>query len=154
MTWSVREIVLNYPVDVVFDLMCDFERLGHAIPSMIKIEFLTKKRRGVGVRTRWIAGSGIPSEKGPVMEWEEEVTAYRENELLGFKVFSPDAPYKGFLRVYPYEMGTKTFLVFAENHPYEGADIEKVRELMWGQLSFMERELKGDLVDESHKHTD
>ena len=56
MTWTVRSKILSFPVDVVFDLLCDFERLGRAIPMLKKIEYLSEKRRGVGVRTRWITG--------------------------------------------------------------------------------------------------
>ena len=153
MTWSVREKILNHPVEVVFDLLRDFERLGHAIPSLKKIEYISDIKQGVGTRTRWIAGVPIESGEGGVYEWEEEVTAYIENELLGFKVLDPQAPFKGFLRVYPYDMGTKTFIIFAENHEYEGADIAKVRELMMGQLNFMEKELSGELTDDSHKQT-
>ncbi|MHA1712583.1 MAG: SRPBCC family protein [Candidatus Ranarchaeia archaeon] len=153
MTWSVREKILNFPPDVVFKLLTDFERLGHAIPSLRRIEYLSDVKRGVGTRTRWYAGVGIASEGGAVMEWEEEVTAFIENELIGFKVLNPDAPFTGFLRVYPYDMGTKSFVVFAENHDYEGADISKIREFMMGQLNFMEKELQGELKDDSHKET-
>ncbi len=87
------------------------------------------------------------------MEWEEEVTAYRENELLGFKVIHPHAPYAGFLQVYPYEMGTKTFVIFGEYHPYEGADIDLVHENQMKELNFLEKELNGELIDDSHKET-
>ena len=149
MTWSVREIILNFPVDDVFDLMCDFERLAQAMPNLQKIEFLSKHRRGVGVRTRWTSSVGFNSSEGQIMVWEEEVTAYRENELLGFTVLTPQTPFTGFLRVYPYAMGTKTFLIFAENHPYEGADMKKIRGMMMGQLQSMKHALTRDHDDTS-----
>ena len=154
MVWSVAERILDYPVEQVYDLLEDFVGLGEAIPSVDRIEYIGEQTRGLGTRTRWITGVGIPSKDGPVYEWTETVTAYKKNELMGFSMEFPGTPARGFLKVYPYDMGKKTFIIFAENHEYEGAKIDEVNKLMNGQLDFMAKRLSGELTGRDHKVRD
>ena len=153
MPWSIVQRVIDFPPEVVYKLAIDFPRLAHSSPSIDTIEVISDVKEGVGTRTHWTVGVTVETDGGGVVEWEEEITDSIENEFYAFKVMSGEFPSIGFLRFYPYEMGTKTFCVFGEHHDYKGVNIPKIKETMMDQLIFMDRELKGELKDRSHKRT-
>ena len=151
MAWSIVEKIFDFPPETVFELLIDYERLGLAHPTIDTITYIGDQKRGVGTRTRWTVSVSVETEGKEVLEWEEEVTAFEQHELVGFKVVSGGFPSVGFLRVYPYAMGAKTFLVFGEHHEYPGVNIPKIKATMIDQLAFMEKMLKGELSDRNHK---
>ena len=153
MTWVVVEGIIKFPPHEVFELLADYPRLGHSSPSVDTIEYISEKKRGVGTMTHWKAGVSVETEGGAVIEWNEEVTDFVEDELVGFKVISGEFPSVGFLRLYPRDEGKSTFIIFAEHHQYAGANKEKVEFTMRDQIKFMELELAGKLKDRSHKRT-
>ncbi|MHA2408045.1 MAG: SRPBCC family protein [Candidatus Ranarchaeia archaeon] len=153
MTWVVVEGIIKFSPNEVFELLADYPRLGHSSPSVDKIVYTSEQKRGVGTKTHWTAGVSVETEGGAVVEWDEEVTDFVENKLVGFKVISGEFPSVGFLRVYPRDEGKSTFIIFAEHHQYAGANVEKVEVTMRDQIKFMEKELAGELKDRSHKRS-
>ncbi|MHA1917199.1 MAG: SRPBCC family protein [Candidatus Ranarchaeia archaeon] len=150
MTWVVVEGIIDFTPSEVFELLCDYPRLAKSSPSISSIEYTSDVTRGVGTKTHWTVGVAVETKDGTVVEWDEEVTDWEKDILVGFRV-KGDFPSVGFLRIYPSELGKKSFVVFGEHHPYEGANKEKIQKTMYDQLEFMNKELKGELKDLSHK---
>ncbi|MHA2059386.1 MAG: SRPBCC family protein [Candidatus Ranarchaeia archaeon] len=153
MTWVVVEGKIKFPPEEVFKLLIDYPRLGHSSPSVDTIEYTSEQKVGVGTKTHWKATVSVETEGGSVISWNEEVTDFIQDKLVGFKVISGEFPSVGFLRVYPKDDGKSTFIIFAEHHQYAGANIEKVEVTMRDQIKFMEKELAGELKDRSHKRS-
>jgi carbon monoxide dehydrogenase subunit G len=68
---------IDAPVDVVFRTVADVEQFSQAVPGILRVEFLTDVKSGVGARfreTRMMMGQEASTEL--------EVTEYVENERV------------------------------------------------------------------------
>ncbi len=68
---------IRAPVERVFDAVAHIENFQHISPDIVKVEFLTEQRRGVGTRFRETRRMG--KREGCT---ELEVTEYVENEHI------------------------------------------------------------------------
>ncbi|MCH9006619.1 SRPBCC family protein [candidate division KSB1 bacterium] len=71
--------LIDAPLDKVFKTVSDISQFSQAIPHIIKIEYLSDKKNGVGTRFR-----ETRLMKGKEAVTELEVTEYIENERVRF----------------------------------------------------------------------
>lgn len=72
--WAVT-LTIAAPVDVVFRTVADVTQFSQAVPSVVKVEFLSDRKTGVGTRFR-----ETRLMKGKAQATELEVTEYAANE--------------------------------------------------------------------------
>ena len=68
---------IDAPADAVFSAVSDIRRFSEALPHVVKFEFLTEQKTGVGTRFRETRLMG-----GKEAETELEVTEFVENERV------------------------------------------------------------------------
>ena len=71
--------LIDAPLDKVFKTVSDISQFSQAIPHIMKIEYLSDKKNGVGTRFR-----ETRLMKGKEAVTELEVTEYIENERVRF----------------------------------------------------------------------
>lgn len=103
------EIYIEAPPERVFSVISDVERMYVFDPSVKNITITSKTKRGVGVKSHWVA-----EREGKIIEWDEEVIEYDPPRVFAFKVTTEWRRTEGRHTLIP--EGTGTRLRLAENH--------------------------------------
>lgn len=77
MTQITLTRVIDAPLDFVFNTVADIRRFSEVVPHIVKVEFLTESKTGVGTRFR-----ETRLMKGKEATTELEVTEYVENDRV------------------------------------------------------------------------
>ena len=77
MTRTIITRLIDAPIDKVFRTVADIRQFFQAIPHIVKIEFLTDKKTGVGTRFR-----ETRLMKGKEVATELEITEYVKNDRV------------------------------------------------------------------------
>ncbi|QDT95014.1 SRPBCC family protein [Gimesia aquarii] len=77
MTQTTITRTIDAPLEDVFNTVADISQFSEAIPHIIKVEFLTESKTGVGTRFRETRVM-----KGKEVATELEVTEYAENDRV------------------------------------------------------------------------
>ena len=77
MSYTFATRTINAPADVVFRTVADINQYSKAIPHIVKVEFLSEKKSGIGTRFR-----ETRLMKGKETSTELEVTEYVPNDHI------------------------------------------------------------------------
>jgi uncharacterized membrane protein len=77
MSYTFATRTINAPADVVFRTVADINQYSKAIPHIVKVEFLSEKKSGIGTRFR-----ETRLMKGKETSTELEVTKYVPNDHI------------------------------------------------------------------------
>lgn len=104
---------IDAPVEKVFQTIADIRQFTQAIPHIVKVEFLSESRTGVGTRfreTRLMHGKEASTEL--------EVTEYEENKKVRLVADSHGAVWDTIFRVEPAD-GQVEMQMVMESRPYK-----------------------------------
>ena len=109
---TYREIDINAPIEIVFQVITDFESFSEIESPIQSVTITSKHRKGKGVTSHWTA---ISSQTGEVFEWDEEVIYYDPPYQYAFRVTSGNEPFEGVHTLSENPDGT-THLLLSETH--------------------------------------
>jgi carbon monoxide dehydrogenase subunit G len=105
---------INAPVDAVFETVSDISNYTKAVPELVRVEFVTEQRVGVGTRFRETRRMGKRE-----ATTELEVTEYERNERVRMVSDAGGTIWDSVFTVTPEEDGSGTRLdVVMEARPY------------------------------------
>ena len=114
MTRTTVRRTIRAPVEAVFDTISDISRLSEAVPHLVRVEFLTESRVGLGTRFRETRRMG-KREVSTVLEFTE----YVKNDRVRLVSDAGGTVWESLLTVTPVHGGESTRLdLVMEARPY------------------------------------
>ena len=106
MTRTIVRRTIAAPVELVFQTVSDIGNFSQAVPDIVKVEFLSDVRSGVGTRFRETRAT-----RGREMSTELEVTEYVENERIRVVSDTHGTVWDTVFTVSPIDGGTQLHMV-------------------------------------------
>jgi uncharacterized membrane protein len=118
-----KSIEIKAPIEKVWAFLTDFEKYPSFMKGVKKIEYLTEKHSGIGVKTHWVMESS-----GQEIEWDGECAEWVENKKMSWHSTS-GMKFSGHQLIEPTETGTKLTLMMDYELPYSilGKIIDKLK---------------------------
>ncbi|MHA1861119.1 MAG: SRPBCC family protein [Candidatus Ranarchaeia archaeon] len=127
-TRVTKIIDIEAPLELVWTILTDLEAFPEIDPIFDKIEFLTKRKMGVGTVTRWhfTGYNGVPVDR------IEMITEYKPMKYYTYSVLTGAPPKDCTLIFQPIENGVR--VIFTQFLKYENPDVALVGSGMEQQL--------------------
>ncbi len=134
------------PLELVWTILTDLEAFPEIDPIFSKIEFVTKKRMGIGAVTRW----HFTGYDGTSVDRIEMITEYKEHEYYTYSVLT-GAPPKDCTLIFQ-EIAEGVRIIFTQKLHYENPDIPLVGKGMMQQLELTKEKAVRVLKDGQWKN--
>jgi len=83
----ICEIEIQASPEEIFSFLTNFEDYPRFDPGIDQVTVTSLKKRGIGVKTHWIA-----TRDGQTREWDEEVVGWNQNAYYAYRVGNREFP--------------------------------------------------------------
>ncbi|MHA1838775.1 MAG: SRPBCC family protein [Candidatus Ranarchaeia archaeon] len=134
-----KTVLIYVSIHEVFELLCDLPRLGECMELIERVDIISERKQGVGVRAIWNKKK-IGDKKA--VSWIEEITEYEPPTKISFATVEGSRRIRGTLTLNAVGKNA-TKLVFHEEFLYPNPDLAVHKMGMENQLLSMKRCLEG-----------
>ena len=109
-----ESILINAPLETVFSVVADIQRMTEIDKGVQKVEILSQIKEGLGVRSRW-----TQMFDGKLIEWIEEIIEWDPPHRYSFAILSENRKTEGTHLIESTGDGSSTKLTFIETYHYQ-----------------------------------